>query len=70
MVGNVSEWTRSSYRPYPYRDNPADDADIRPMKVSRGGSWHDRPKTAGSTVRQPYQSYQRVYNAGFRVIVE
>ena len=70
MVGNVSEWTRSSYKPYPYRDaggrndgNPAD------KKVARGGSWNDRPKTAGSSVRFPFESYQKVYNVGFRILV-
>jgi hypothetical protein len=40
------------------------------MKVARGGSWSDRPKDAGSTVRFAYESYQKVYNVGFRVVVE
>ena len=70
MVGNVSEWTRSSYLPYPYKQDDSKDADLTIKKVARGGSWNDRPKTAGSSVRFPYESYQKVYNVGFRVIIE
>jgi len=39
-------------------------------KVARGGSWNDRPRDAGSSVRVPFTSYQKVYNVGFRVVVE
>ena len=70
MVGNVCEWTRSSYLPYPYTHNPKKDADLTLKKVARGGSWFDRPKTAGSSIRFPYESYQKIFNVGFRVIVE
>ena len=71
MVGNVSEWTRSDYRSYPYReDEGRNKGNVQEKKVARGGSWNDRPKTAGSAVRFPFESYQKVYNVGFRVIVE
>ena len=70
MVGNVSEWTRSSYRPYPYRDDGRNDPASAERKVARGGSWADRPADAGSSVRRAYQPWQRVYDVGFRVIVE
>ena len=70
MVGNVSEWTRSNYLPYPYNEASSKDADLTIKKVARGGSWNDRPKTAGSSIRFPYESYQKVYNVGFRVIIE
>jgi len=71
MHGNVCEWTRSSYRPYPYAENdgrndPSPDED----KVVRGGSWRDRPKRAGSAFRLAYRPYQRVFNVGFRVVCE
>lgn len=71
MHGNVAEWTRSSYRPYPYsdadgRNDLSDDA----RKVVRGGSWRDRPKTATSSYRLMYAPFQKVYNVGFRVIIE
>ncbi len=71
MVGNVSEWTRSSYRPYPYSDaDGRNDQDSPERKVARGGSWADRPADAGSSIRRAYQPWQKVYDVGFRVIVE
>lgn len=71
MVGNVSEWTRSSYRPYPYQDDDGrNDVAVGQRKVARGGSWADRPVDAGSTVRRAYLPWQKVYDVGFRVIVE
>ena len=71
MVGNVCEWTRSDYKPYPYNeDDGRNGGDVTVKKVARGGSWNDRPKTAGSSIRFPFESYQKVYNVGFRVIIE
>lgn len=70
MVGNVSEWTRSSYRPYPYCDEDGRSAEAAgERKVARGGSWADRPADAGSAVRRAYQPWQKVFDVGFRVIV-
>ena len=66
MHGNVAEWTRSTYRPYPNAD-----PQITPgRKVVRGGSWRDLPKRCTSSFRTPFEPYQRVYNVGFRVISE
>ncbi|MCX6901655.1 MAG: SUMF1/EgtB/PvdO family nonheme iron enzyme [Verrucomicrobia bacterium] len=71
MIGNVSEWTRSSYRPYPYReDDGRNDEIFAGRKVARGGSWADRPADAGSSVRRAYESWQKVHDVGFRVICE
>jgi formylglycine-generating enzyme required for sulfatase activity len=70
IIGNVSEWTRSNYWPYPYKEDRRNDGDVRDKKVARGGSWNDRPKTAGSSVRFAFESHQKVYNVGFRVIIE
>ncbi|MCF0233703.1 MAG: SUMF1/EgtB/PvdO family nonheme iron enzyme, partial [Thermoguttaceae bacterium] len=58
MLGNVSEWTASTY-----------DADAG-TKVARGGSWRDRPKWARCGVRREYESWQKVHNVGFRVVCE
>lgn len=73
MHGNCWEWTRSLYRPYPYRDdgrNAVDGVSPDSERVVRGGSWRDRPYRATSSFRVPYRQYQRVFNVGFRVIVE
>ena len=70
MHGNVYEWTRSSYRPYPY--NPQDgrnQVDTPSEKTVRGGSWCDRPTRCRSAFRLSYPHWQRVFNVGFRVVV-
>jgi formylglycine-generating enzyme required for sulfatase activity len=69
MHGNACEWTRTTYKSYPYspedgRDFPADTG----KKVVRGGSWCDRPKRCRSAFRLSYPTWQRVHNVGFRVI--
>ena len=72
MIGNVSEWTRSAYLPYPYDASATehDDDDLRTRRVARGGSWHERPVDATASMRFAYLPYQKVFNVGFRVIVE
>lgn len=67
MHGNVSEWTRSDYLPYPYKENSKQVAEY---KVARGGSYIERPKFSTSYSRKGFLPYQRVFNVGFRVIIE
>ena len=71
MHGNVAEWTRSAYRPYPYdaRDHRNDDSSGR-RKVVRGGSWRDRPVRCRSAFRLSYHADQPVFDIGFRVMCE
>jgi len=67
MHGNASEWTRSLYDPLPkYGNTPRDSA----RRAVRGGSWRDRPRRCRSASRLGYASYQRVFNVGFRVVIE
>lgn len=71
MHGNVAEWSRSRYAPYPYHDQDGRNAVTGSGKrVARGGSWWDRPKHATASFRRAYHSYQPVYNVGFRIIIE
>ncbi len=71
IIGNVWEWTRSDYAPYPYSDGDGrNDGDLTKKKIVRGGSHNDRPSVVGSAVRVPYESYQKVHNVGFRIVVE
>ena len=71
MHGNVWEWTKTAYRPYPYRDDDGRNAAPREEKrVVRGGSWYDRPYRASASFRLAYAPWQRVYNVGFRVVCE
>jgi formylglycine-generating enzyme required for sulfatase activity len=69
MHGNAAEWTRSTYRPYPYVEEPlAESPSNAGRKVVRGGSWRDLPKHSTSSHRLSYLPYQRVFNVGFRVV--
>lgn len=73
MHGNACEWTRSTYKPYPYKtDDGRNDTDITDTirKTVRGGSWCDRPERCRSAFRLSYPAWQRVHNAGFRVVLE
>ena len=67
MHGNVAEWTRSDYVSYPYNEKTKETSEY---KVARGGSYIDRPKYAASYTRKAYYPYQRVFNVGFRMIIE
>jgi formylglycine-generating enzyme required for sulfatase activity len=79
MHGNAWEWTRSTYAPYPYRgEDGRNDLPAAPLrvgdnsssKVVRGGSWHDRPQRCRSAFRLSYPAWQKVYNVGFRIVIE
>lgn len=67
MHGNVAEWTRSDYLPYPYNEK---EQGTGVEKVVRGGSWDDHPKNSTAYYRRSYLPWQKVYNVGFRVIIE
>ena len=67
MHGNIAEWTRSDYLPYPYSDNTNETSKY---KVVRGGSYIERPKFSTAYARKAYYPWQRVFNVGFRVIIE
>ena len=71
MHGNVCEWTRSSYEPYPYRDGDGRNRiSGAAHRVVRGGSWISRPKMARSSFRLAYRPWQGVHDVGFRVLME
>lgn len=57
MHGNAAEWTTSRYVP-----NGQD-------RVVRGGSWRDRPSRATASFRLPYKPFHKVFNVGFRVVM-
>ena len=70
MHGNAGEWTRTTYKPYPYKDDGRDHGDAEGLKVARGGSFYDRPQRATSSYRYAYPAWQPVFDVGFRVICE
>lgn len=73
MMGNVWEWTRSVYRPYPYQagDGREDSAALlKERRVFRGYGFHFSQKNARCTIRYSMRSDPYVYisPAGFRVV--
>jgi formylglycine-generating enzyme required for sulfatase activity len=71
LHGNVAEWTRSDYKAYPYSAEDGRNAGhVAEKKVARGGSWRDMPHRATASFRLPYESYQKVANVGFRLVIE
>ena len=70
MHGNVAEWTRTTYQPYPYTPSDGrDDGKPGAFQVVRGGSWNDKAHYARSASRWRYPPHQPAYNVGFRVVV-
>ncbi len=67
MHGNIAEWTRSDYVSYPYTEKSKVTSEY---KVARGGSWTERPKFSTAYARKAYYPWQRVFNVGFRVVIE
>jgi formylglycine-generating enzyme required for sulfatase activity len=71
MHGNVWEWTRSAEKSAPYlEDDGRNSLTGHARRIVRGGSWYDRPERAVSSYRLSYRPYQRVFNVGFRVVIE
>ena len=68
MHGNAAEWTQTTYRLYAIKADSRNAPAAAERKVLRGGSWVDRPKRCRSGFRLAYPTWQRVHNAGFRVV--
>jgi len=72
MPGNIGEWTRTTYRPYPYVSaDGRDDASAQGRKVIRGAqALLAAPGSRRDTYRLSYHWWQGVWNVGFRIICE
>ena len=71
MHGNVWEWTRSEYLPYPFKNDSRNNESpaYGTKRTVRGGSWYDRPHKCTSSYRLSYTDYSQVFNVGFRVVM-
>jgi len=68
MVGNVSEWTASAFRPYPY--DPDDGRESREgddPRVTRGGSWFSPDLRARAASRGMNDPWFADHDLGFRI---
>ena len=69
LPGGLAEWTRTTYRPYPYLSTDGrDDGKPQDRKVVRGAKGLNVPSTRRDTYRLSYQWWQGVWNVGFRVV--
>ena len=68
MSGNVWEWTRSPYQPYPFADgDDRDGLEADALWVMRGGSFTDPPRNLRTTTRGGADPGARRPFIGFRV---
>ena len=70
MSGNVWEWTRSPYQPYPFNATDApDDLDADALWVMRGGSYTDPERNVRAAIRGGGDPGARRPFMGFRVAI-
>jgi formylglycine-generating enzyme required for sulfatase activity len=70
MSGNVWEWTRSPYQPYPYdAGDDRDRLDADALWVMRGGSFADPERNVRAAVRGAADPGARRPFIGFRVVL-
>jgi formylglycine-generating enzyme required for sulfatase activity len=70
MAGNVWEWTRSPYQPYPYDEsNDRANLDQDALWVMRGGGFADSPQLLRTTGRGAAEPGARRPFIGFRVAI-
>ena len=70
MSGNVWEWTRSPYQPYPFDTaNDRDNLDADALWVMRGGSFTDTAQNVRAAVRGGADPGARRPFIGFRVVL-
>jgi gamma-glutamyl hercynylcysteine S-oxide synthase len=72
MIGNVWEWTASSFEPYPGFSPDVYEDYSRPWfgsrKVLRGGAWATRGRIISNTYRNFFPPDRRDILAGFRAV--
>lgn len=71
MVGNVWEWTRSKYEPYPYKPEDSRE-DLRGVdrRVVRGCSWISNQVNARVSNRSRKYQFNSWQDVGFRIVVK
>lgn len=70
MAGNVWEWTRSRFQPYPYGlddERAAEDDPARHQWIARGASWHSRSIRLRAATRNLNHADNAFHDLGFRL---
>jgi formylglycine-generating enzyme required for sulfatase activity len=66
MIGNVAEWTQTEYNKPLWAPFAFDEG----YKTAKGYSWRDRASIVSFGGAEAYLPWQKVYNVGFRVVIE
>jgi len=70
MAGNVSEWTLSQYKPYPYEDDDGrNDEEGETERVIRGGAWYKPALRARVSARGMNDPFFVDLDVGFRCVL-
>jgi formylglycine-generating enzyme required for sulfatase activity len=70
MAGNVWEWTRSSYQPYPYQlDDGREALDSPSPRTVRGLTFNDLNRFTRCAARYQLKQNLRLLTLGFRFVV-
>jgi len=72
LLGNVDEWQRNIYAPYPFKHEPEDEDNIlnlRGRRVVRGGAFNGNQWWARCADRVWYLPDYLLFGLGFRVVV-
>ena len=70
MAGNVWEWTRSLYRPYPYQSNDGrEDLSSLENRALRGGSYHGGADYIRASIRENDPPTRMLTAVGFRIVI-
>jgi len=71
MAGNVSEWTLSQFKPYPYNSGDGRiEMEGEVERVIRGGSWYKPVLRARVTARGMNDPFFADNDVGFRCVLE
>jgi len=70
MAGNVWEWTRSLYKPYPYNSSDGrENLEAKGQRAVRGGGFDNPQRTIRCAVRGREETNVTRDNLGFRIVV-
>jgi len=69
LAGNVMEWTRDYFLPYPIARSHPDTVPNTPLRVVRGGCWNSNAEEVTCTARKGLFPESRLNTIGFRCVI-
>lgn len=69
LAGNVMEWTRDYFLPYPVARNHPETIPNPPLRTLRGGCWNSGPEGITCTARKGLFPETKINTVGFRCVI-